>query len=246
LRQWLYLLLRTKPFARKCRNFIINIRNFNVSPQSSIIRVISMFPDIVIFDIGANVGQFGIDLRSQGFKGKIFSFEPTSKALDSLSEIAKKFQPWEVSSFGLGSFEGEKVINVSGNAALSSSFLDMEPIHKTHFPESSYIYQEKVAISTIDAQIKSLDLDPRKVLLKIDVQGYEYEVLEGARNSLSKIPFCYLEVSLVPLYTGQLTLLSVLNLLADSGHQVIDVFRGIQSSDGELLQLDILTRLIGS
>lgn len=245
LRHWVYLYLRTKPVARKFRNFLSKIRNFNISPHYSIFKLISKYPDIVVFDIGANVGQFGIDLRNQGFKGRIVSFEPTSEALETLLKIARKYNFWEVIPCGLGSTEAEMEINVSGNAALSSSFLDMEPTHKINFPSSVYSHKESVKISTIDAQVKSLDVDPRKLFLKIDVQGYEYEVLRGAKDTLAKIPFCYLEVSLVPLYSGQLTLLPILNYLANAGHQVIDIFRGIQSSDGELLQLDILTSSVG-
>jgi len=68
-------------------------------------------------------------------------------------------------------------------------------------------------------------------------------VLRGAAKSLSKIPLCFLEVSIVPLYEGEITLLPILNLLSQSNHEVIDVFRGIKTQNGKLLQLDILTRL---
>jgi len=75
----------------------------------------------------------------------------------------------------------------------------------------------------------------------MDVQGFESEVLKGAGNLLSAIPVCYLEVSLSALYDGEFDLLEILNFLSDYGHEVIDLYRGVTSKTGELLQIDILT-----
>ena len=83
-------------------------------------------------------------------------------------------------------------------------------------------------------------------MLKLDVQGYEAEVLKGAVKSMSRIPLCFLEVSIVPLYEGEITLLPILKLLSESGHEVIDVFRGLKTKNGQLLQLDILTKQVSS
>ena len=90
---------------------------------------------------------------------------------------------------------------------------------------------------------KLLSLKSVKMIGSIDVQGYEGEVLKGASKSLSKIPFCFLEVSLVSLYEGEILFLPILNMLKESGHTVVDVFRGVTSKNGQLLQLDILTKL---
>ena len=55
----------------------------------------------------------------------------------------------------------------------------------------------------------------------------------------------YLEVSLNPLYEGEITFLPILIELSKYGHEVIDIFRGIKSKNGRLLQVDILTKLSG-
>jgi len=126
---------------------------------------------------------------------------------------------------------------------LSSSLLKMGKIHMSNFPKSLTVSYQNVSISTLDNQIEILGIDPRKVLLKLDVQGFEAEVLKGAAKSLSKIPLCFLEVSIIPLYDGEITLLPILNLLSESGHEVVDIFRGLKTKHGQLLQLDILTKL---
>ena len=53
----------------------------------------------------------------------------------------------------------------------------------------------------------------------------------------------YLINSLFPLYKGEASWLQVINFLAAAGHEVIDVYRGTETKHGELLQLDILTKL---
>ncbi len=135
------------------------------------------------------------------------------------------------------------MINVSGNSGLSSSLLKMKSVHVENFPDSKTVYSECIKISTIDSQLSNLGILPESILLKLDVQGFEASVLRGAANSLSRIPLCFLEVSLIPLYEEEMTLLPVLSLLQNSGHEVVNVSRGIKAKNGQLLQLDILTKL---
>jgi FkbM family methyltransferase len=194
-------------------------------------------------DIGANVGQFGIDIRRHGFSGQIISFEPVKEAYEKLANTITKHKPWRAFQIGIGSAESSQIIYVSGNDGLSSSLLAMGKVHLNNFPKSVIVSSQKVSVSTLDNQLEVLGIDPGNILLKLDVQGFEAEVLKGAAKSLPKIPLCFLEVSIVPLYDGEITLLPILNLLSESGHEVIDVFRGIKTKKGQLLQLDILTKL---
>jgi len=196
-----------------------------------------------VVDIGANVGQFGIDIRRSGFKGKIFSFEPVKESFLTLTETIKKHEPWDAFQLGLGQYEFKQNISVSGNDGLSSSLLPMSKEHLKNFPDSKTISTQEILVSTVDKQLANLGIDPKKILIKLDVQGYESEVLKGAVKSLSNIPLCFLEVSIIPLYEGEITLLPILNLLSESGHEVIDVFRGVKTKNGQLLQVDILTKL---
>ena len=79
--------------------------------------------------------------------------------------------------------------------------------------------------------------------LDVNKDNFEAEVLKGASQSLSRIPLCYLEVSITPLYEGEVSFLPILIELSKHGHEVIDVFRGIKAHNGQLLQVDILTKL---
>jgi FkbM family methyltransferase len=235
--------LRTSHVARSIRELILGINAYSDSPFKSIVQNIEKTKVSKVLDIGANVGQFGIDIRRHGFNGQIISFEPVKESFEKLSNTIKKHQPWDAFQLGLGAFESQQKIHVSGNAGLSSSLLTMGKIHINNFPESATVSTQKILVSTIDKQLAILGVDPKKILLKLDVQGYESEVLKGTAKSLSQIPLCFLEVSIVPLYEGEVTLLPILNLLSESGHEVTDIFRGLKTKNGELLQIDILTRL---
>jgi FkbM family methyltransferase len=235
--------LRTNPVARSLREFIIGISSLSDSPFKSITHSIEVTNVSKVLDIGANVGQFGLDIRRYGFKGQIISFEPVKEFFEILSNTTKKHKPWSAINIGLGATESVQYINISGNSGLSSSLLTMGKIHLNNFPKSATVSTQKVLVSTIDNQLEVLGIDPGKILLKLDVQGFEAEVLKGAAKSLSKIPLCFLEVSIVPLYEGEIVLLPILNLLSESGHEVVDIFRGLKTKNGQLLQLDILTKL---
>ena len=236
--------LRTNSKARAARELIDGVLAFSDTPFKSISRKLDNLQIKSVIDVGANVGQFGIDIRRYGFEGQIISYEPVQKAFNTLSLTAQKYQPWKVFQLGLGADESELSINVSGNAGLSSSILKMGTMHLDNFPDSATVSIEKIKISTIDQQLKILEIKPEEVMLKLDVQGYESEVLKGASQSISKIPLCYLEVSIIPMYEGEITFLPIIMELSRFGHEVIDIFRGTKSKDGQLLQIDILTALV--
>jgi len=234
---------RTIPFFRKFKTLIMNFQNIQFSQPASILRHLNSSDITTIIDVGANVGQFGIDMRSSGFAGKIFSFEPVTEIYDVLQKRSWNDSNWSVHKIGLGANEGVSNINVSMNAGLSSSILKMNGTHEAYFPNSITKYTEEILLSTLDIQISSLEINPSNCLLKIDVQGFEYEVLMGALSNLPKIPMVLLEISITPFYVGEKDLVTLLEVLRNVNHNVIDIYRGIQSRSGNLLQIDVLTSL---
>ena len=235
--------LRSNLLARSAREYFTRIGANSDSPFTSITRHLKNSNVSSVIDVGANVGQFGLDIRRYGFQGQIVSYEPVNETFELLTQTIRRHQPWKAIQLGLGADESERLINISGNDGLSSSLLEMGFLHLENFPKSATVSQQKISISTIDNQLESLGILPQDIMLKLDVQGLEAEVLKGASKSLSKIPLCYLEVSIIPLYEGEISFLPILIELSKFGHEVIDAFRGIKASNGQLLQLDILTKL---
>jgi len=235
--------LRTSFMARSVRDYLNGLGTISDIPFKSIVRNLKDLNIGSVFDVGANVGQFGLDVRRHGFGSLIVSYEPVQESFEILSQTIKQHQPWTAFQLGLGAEESKRSINISGNDGLSSSLLKMGATHLETFPSSATVSQQTISISTIDKQLEILGIRPQELLLKLDVQGFEAEVLKGASQSLSKIPLCYIEVSITPLYEGEITFLPILMELSKYGHEVVDVFRGIKTKKGQLLQLDILTKL---
>jgi FkbM family methyltransferase len=153
-----------------------------------------------VIDVGANQGQFAEYIRTQiQFKRKIFSFEPLSSAYAVLRAKASKDPNWITNNFALGAIESKQEINISGNS-FSSSLLNMLPSHIKSAPTSKYIDKEWVDIKTLDSIFDVTTQLGRNNYLKIDTQGFEKQVLIGAKNSIHLFSAIQLEISLVPLY----------------------------------------------
>ena len=71
--------LRTNPRARKFKRFIEYATGFSRYSSKRLVSLLELYDTPTVCDIGANSGQFGVDLHSAGFKGKLISYEPAKK-----------------------------------------------------------------------------------------------------------------------------------------------------------------------
>jgi len=206
------------------------------------IRVRQLFKTFCIntvFDVGANRGQYAHFLRNDiGYRGTIISFEPLSSAFMSLSEKADKDPSWEAFNIALGDVQGEAEINIAGNS-YSSSFLGMLPSHLKSAPDSKYCGKEVIEIKTLDSIFDSLCGKKNNIYMKIDTQGFEEKVLNGAQHSLHAIDTVQLEMSLVPLYEGEMIFNELYSLMSELGYSLAAIIPGFADKDsGQLLQVD--------
>ena len=119
----------------------------------------------------------------------------------------------------------------------SSSLLPLGSAQKQLF-DMDEAGQLTVAVRRLDAVIDTADL-PRPALLKIDVQGFEYETLKGAAGLLSAIDTVYVEASFVELYAGQKLAEDVAGLL--EAHGFVEAGRfNISQKKGRDVQADLL------
>lgn len=193
----------------------------------------------LVFDIGANAGQFGQSLRILGYHGKIISFEPLSQAYQELIRTAEHDANWFIAPrMAIGRSSGEVTINVAANLE-SSSILPMSSLHSEAAPTSSYQSTETVAMNTLDDAALQY-LSPNSVIyLKIDTQGYEDEVLAGATKILSHAAGVQLELSLAELYEGQSDYLNLIHTMISKGFRLVELNPGFSDPHtGHLLQID--------
>ncbi|OBI22854.1 FkbM family methyltransferase [Mycobacterium sp. E2497] len=193
-----------------------------------------------VFDVGANSGQYAAGLRAAGFEGRIISFEPLSGPFSVLERAASGDPLWDCRQCALGDHDGTIEMNVAGNAGASSSVLPMLKSHRDVYPQANYVGTEDVAICRLDSVAPAL-LGPGDVaFLKIDVQGFEKQVIAGGESTVNRhCAGVQLELTFVPLYEGGMLAQEALDLVQSLGLTL----RGylpffIDVRDGRVLQAD--------
>lgn len=106
-------------------------------------------------------------------------------------------------------------------------------------PESRYRGAEKIAIRTLDSVAAEWGMRGSRIGLKLDVQGFEAEVLRGAGNTLPHVWFLESELSLTPLYEGQVLYEEMIEHLGSAGFALVNVCSGFADPrTGRVLQID--------
>jgi FkbM family methyltransferase len=195
----------------------------------------------LVFDVGANVGQFGLYLREAGYKGRIVSFEPLSCAREQLISVCKKDPLWEVAPrMALGSNDGEIDIHVAKNL-VSSSLLEMHDTHLIVAPESRFVGIERVPLRKLDSVAQDYLHEDSVVFLKIDTQGYEEHVLQGSNVLIDRLVGFEIELSLVPLYKEQSLFKDMIDKILSMGFDIWSIIPGFTNpQSARMLQVDVV------
>lgn len=194
----------------------------------------------VVFDIGSNTGQYAASLRKAGYQGRIVSFEPLSQPFATLERRASKDPLWECRRYALGDIDGTVSVNIAGNAAQSSSVLPMLKSHQDAFPPANYVGVEDVAVYRLDSVASQILRPNDAIFLKIDVQGFEKQVLAGSESTLAdSCVGMQLELSFLPLYEGSMLIPEALEWAYSMGFTLTGLLPCfIDPRDGRMLQAD--------
>lgn len=211
------------------------------NPNARLLAALKQARVNLVFDIGANAGQFSSDLFSVGFQGKIISFEPLAAAHAQLCSFAKTNNNWIVNPrTAVGDRDGETVINVAGNS-VSSSILPMHVAHSSAAPLSAYVASQKTPLIRLDSISSQYLNDDSRLLIKVDTQGFEWQVLNGASETLKQAQGVLLELSLVPLYEGQHLWLETIARIEAEGFTLWSLQQGFTDPrSGRTLQIDAI------
>jgi FkbM family methyltransferase len=229
-------LLRSTSLDNYMHGYLSNI--FNTRQLAHILRQVG---SDLVFDVGANQGQFAQSLLIEGFGGQVVSIEPLSVAHRQLVIATRQFPNWIAHDrCAIGNCDGIIDINVSKNSA-SSSILGMLEAHRSAANESIYVSRESVPIFKLDSIYHLYAQSRSQIFLKIDTQGYEWQVLDGAANVLPLVKGVLCELSLVELYQGQRLWLDMIKRLESEGFVLWSLQQGFTDSrSSRTLQLDAI------
>jgi FkbM family methyltransferase len=211
------------------RNFGVEIGRYRPyrNPINHLIRICKENGCDTILDIGANAGQFAERVLQGGFDGRIISFEPQTKAHALLVKAADKLDGWDVASrMCVGEKDATTRLNIAANST-SSSILPVLGSSTSAKPETAYVTTEDVLMRRLDSWIaEELPDNSRSLAVKIDVQGYEDHVLDGAKKELSRIIAFQIEMSLMPLYEGSPSFVDLYSRIEAMGYQCVGLYPG--------------------
>ena len=219
------------------------VRKLSIGEMDDIARLVRLAQSRKIhtfLDVGANCGQFAIDLRVAGYSDQIISFEPLSAAYRQLTHRAETDQKWTVAErMALGRAHEKKSINIAGNS-FSSSLLPMGERHLESAPCSAYVGVEEIVVERLDEVLHGLGIgSDMQLALKIDTQGYEGEVLAGAEGILHNVKVLFTELSLAPVYVGAPSFDEIYMRLVGLGYRCVAISHEYSDyNTGEMLQVN--------
>ena len=202
-------------------------------------RMLSIKKVDLVLDVGANIGQYGFSLRRAGYSKRIISFEPQMLAWQKLNKNTSNDPLWEIAPrCALGDNDTEITINISNNS-VSSSVLNMLESHSNAAPDSKYQDSEIVHQKKLDSIFSDLNLNSFFTFLKIDTQGYEFQILKGANKIINKVIGIQVEVSTIHLYQDQKLYDEIFIYLKDLGFTLWLIIPGFTDPNtGRMLQFD--------
>jgi FkbM family methyltransferase len=190
----------------------------------------------VVLDVGANAGQYGELLRERGYRGRLVSLEPVTEAYEQLRERADADGAWEAVRVAASDADGELTLNVTGDSRSSSVLARNERFADK--PGWAPKESRSVEARRLDGLVDELLRPGERAYLKLDVQGYERHVLDGAGAALSRFDAIELELSVTALYEGQPALAEMLPLLAERGFRPVSLEPILLDDEGLLMELD--------
>lgn len=193
----------------------IDVVRFPSRQHSPLADFLKRYGIATIIDVGANIGQYATRARLDGFRGTIISIEPDPTAFAELARQAQREDNWRVHRCALGAGPGRAKLHIAPLSVFNSLLVPSE--------YGAAADQRMVAVADVDVDVTTVDIllaqeyAAKPLLLKIDTQGFESAVLDGAGLALSQAAGVQLELSFQALYEGQIPIEAMLTRMRNEG-----------------------------
>lgn len=191
-----------------------------------------------VVDIGANRGQFALAVRQWAPKARVISFEPLPGPASVFRGVFSGDNQVLLYQAAIGPRPEQRTMHVSGRDD-SSSLLPISSAQTAMFPGTGEIATTEVRVGPLEEFVTADELKP-PAMLKLDVQGFEYEALIGCESMLPHFEWVYCECSFVELYSGQKLASEVVDWLAQRGFDLKGIYNPTYDQCGQAVQADLL------
>ncbi len=221
-----------------------DLQKFNKQVQlETHLRMLLPLLDIdLVIDVGANEGQFARMLRQElGYAGTIHSFEPLPDTFELLKSAAASDDEWFVHNFALGDRESELEFNVATHSVFSS-FHGVNKRGNVKFRKGIEVQNSiSVPVRRLDAVFEELvpDFRSRRAFLKMDTQGHDKWVFEGAGDLVHALLGLQSELSVLGIYEGVPDYVEMLGLYRSHGFELSGIYAvNRYRGTGHIIELD--------
>lgn len=177
-----------------------------------------------VFDVGANKGQYGKQLREFGYRGRIVSFEPVPDALAALRKAAERDPDWQVYPCALGR-----------EASVQDMHLGWKTMNSLLEPSAygQQRYRRFADSRTTQVQLRRLDevmdealqgITAPRPFLKMDTQGFDMEVFAGAGKRIDEFVGMQSEVAALRLYEGSPHMTDSITAYQEAGFEITGMY----------------------
>jgi FkbM family methyltransferase len=175
----------------------------------------------LVLDVGANRGQFAGQLRAGGYAGRIVSFEPLAATHTLLTEAAQGDINWQIApAMALGAKDEDRPMLPFQRSDMNS-LLPLAEAGREAFPRLEAEAAEIVSVRRLDGLFDQFAGPSERVFLKVDTQGFEKAVLEGASGCIARISGLQLEIAFTAIYVGQPGWLETMTLVSSFGFEPV-------------------------
>jgi FkbM family methyltransferase len=191
----------------------------------------------VVLDVGAYIGNYAAELRDIGYTGKIVSFEPVPSSYDRLQARMRHDTLWSAQPFGLSDENREAVMNTFSRGDFNSLLPLRTDSERAYSLDPSSRSQTRIQLRRLDAVLPQLleGIQSPSIFMKIDTQGHDLSVVQGAAGALDHIVGLQSELPAVQIYDGMASMTSVLDYyfkcrFVPIGFYPVNTIRGSQIS----------------
>jgi FkbM family methyltransferase len=192
----------------------------------------------MVVDIGANKGQFALVVRECLPSARVLSFEPLGGPAARFTALFANDPLTTLHLVAIGPKRGTGLIHLSARED-SSSLLPIAEAQNELFPGTAETGTLEVRVARLGDIINRSDVGSR-ALLKLDVQGFELQALEGCGELLAEFAYVYVECSFVELYSGQSLAPDVIHWLHQRQFDLQGAFNTSYDKKGRAIQADFL------
>ena len=193
-------------------------------------------PTDILLDIGANKGVFTKCFRDE-FKD-FHLFEPNPDLVRSLKNQFKT-NNYKIIKFGTGDINEKVLLNITNDNGSSLSSIKKQTVElKNNFRNTNIVKKVEVEIKRLDHYLNKIELNDKKIFLKIDTQGNDFETLIGLGKYIRNVSFIKIEMPCINLYNSSYNHWDILDYLQNYNFKPVYFENISRTKKGQLIEYD--------